>query len=396
MIEKLLTAVSALLVMVPTAFADEIWISIAEPKNGDFAMGDVLVVADVVAAGEVAEVEFFLDGRAVGVVTSEPFRLRVDLGEANTAHRLQVVGRDRDGNQATDTIVTQAVPINAEIAVELQQLYVTVSEGGKRLLNLDQEDFTVVDEGQEQELVTFARGDIPFTAALLIDASASMHGEKLAAATEGAARFVRGMQDLDHAKVLVFSDTILNSTPFTGSKQVLTAGLGAARARGGTALHDHLYAALKLLEERQGRRVVVLLSDGIDSHSVIPMESVHEMARRSQALIYWIRLRRQTGGPGIGSETVNLSSAWRDANDYRAHLALLERTVRDSGGQILDVTQSEQIRPVFGAILRELREQYVLGYYPSIQRDNGSWHRVRVRVSEPRVEVRTHEGYIDL
>ena len=187
--------------------------------------------------------------------------------------------------------VTKAIPISAEIAVELQQLYVTVSRNDHRILDLDESEFTVLDEGRRQSLVTFARGDIPFTATLLIDASASMYGEKLAAATEGAATFVRGMQDLDQAKVFVFSDTILNSTPFTDAKQVLSAGLSAARASGGTALHDHLFMALKLLEDagELENTIVFVTSDNGTSVGDRGKASAYEWSCREPLAVMWPR-----------------------------------------------------------------------------------------------------------
>ena len=135
------------------------------------------------------------------------------------------------------------------------------------------------DEGILQELVTFARGDIPFTAVLLIDASASMFGEKIESAVAGAASFVHGMKELDQAQVMVFSDELLGTTPITDAKEVLTAGLSGTEARGGTALQDHLFVALELIAQRQGRRVMILLSDGVDTHSVVGMPQVFEVAK---------------------------------------------------------------------------------------------------------------------
>ncbi len=376
--------------------AQDIWVSIVQPDDGEYVMGEVVIEADVVAANEVADVEFYVDDRLVGVLTASPYRLSVDLGGENTSHVFRVVARDETGAEAAHAVTTRPVPVNAEIEIELQQLYVTATAGTRRVLDLEAGDFTVLDEGVRQDIVTFARGDVPFTAALLIDASASMFGEKLAAATAGARAFVNGMQELDQAKVLVFSDRILNSTPFTGSAGVLSASLSAAHARGGTALGDHLFMALKLLEEQQGRRLVVLLSDGVDSHSVLSMAEVTEKARHSQAMIYWIRLRRQSGLTDFDEGSANLSSAWRGPEDYRRQVDELTRAVRDSGGQVVVVDRTEQIEPIFVEILRELREQYVIGYYPSNSRNDGRWHQVRVRVDRPDVEVRTHEGYLDL
>jgi len=375
-------------------FADDLWVSISSPRDGDLVIGEVEVVAEVVAVAEVASVGFYADGRLIGALSLPPYRMPIDLGGENLPHQIRVVVRDIEGSEASAEVTTQPVPISAEIQVELQQLYVTVSHSGRRLLDLRPENFRVSDENQDQDLVTFALGDIPFTAALLIDASASMFGQKLEAAQAGAAAFVRGMAELDQCKVMVFSDKIQNTTPFTGVRDVLTAGLAGAVAEGGTALNDHMYLALKMLEQRQGRRVVVLLSDGVDSHSVLPMDDVFHNARRNQALIYWIRLTRP-GGVGAGDESYSISSSWRSASEYRHQLDLLRRTVEESGGRIVDAQSPGEIAPIFVEILQELREQYVLGYYPSNERGDGSWHEIEVRVNRNGVDVRTHEGYID-
>ena len=289
---------------------------------------------------------------------------------------------------------TQPMPISADYEVELQQLYVSVTRGGERVLDIEQEDFTVSDEGEPQELVTFARGDIPFTAVLLIDASASMFGEKIESAVAGAASFIHGMQELDQAQVMVFSDQLLSMTPITDSKDVLTAGLGRTEARGGTALQDHLFVALELIAQRQGRRVMILLSDGVDTHSVLRMAQVFDVARKSNALIYWIRISGGTESQ-MASAGINMTSAWKDAAQYRNQLELLTQIVDESGGRILEVAALEQIRPVFIDILKELREQYVLGYYPNDRRNDGRWHKVKVGVADEDVEIRAPRGYVD-
>jgi Ca-activated chloride channel family protein len=374
----------------------DIWVTIVEPASDSIVIGRVTIVAEVVAAEEVSEVEFYVDGKAVGLVTMPPFQLEVDLGEENVRHRFSVVARDVNGANATHIVVTEPVPIARDFDVELQQLYVTVTGRSGRVLDLAAEDFVVRDNDDVQEITTFATGDIPFTAALLIDASASMHGERLNHATAGAAAFVRGMRALDRAKLLVYSHQLLNTTPFTGNKDLLATGLSGAEASGGTALHDHLYLALKLLEERQGRRVLILLSDGVDSHSVLSMDQLNQQALKSQVVIYWIRLTREAGGTAPDEPGVKMWSAWRDSDEFRDQFSLLQQVVDDSGGRTIRVDQIQQVERVFVQILQELREQYVLGYYPSNRKDDGAWHRIRVKVDRRGTDVRTHRGYIDL
>ena len=388
-----LVLVLSLLTIVP-AGAQEIWVTIVEPKDGDFVIGELDIVVDVVSRADIAEIEFQLDGRPIGTLLMEPFRMPVDLGENNMPHRFSVVAVDVDGNRAMHSVNTQPIPISADYEVELQQLYVSVTRGGERVLDVEQEGFTVIDEGVQQDMVTFARGDIPFTAVLLIDASASMFGEKIESAVAGAASFVHGMKELDQAQVMVFSDELLSATPITDSKEVLTAGLSSTEARGGTALQDHLFVALELIAQRQGRRVMILLSDGVDTHSVVTMPHVFEVARKSNALVYWIRIKG--GGDGqIIDGGVNMTSAWKDGAQYHEQLELLTRVVDESGGRNFVVAAPNEIRPVFIDILTELREQYVLGFYPSERRNNGSWHKVRVGVAGEDTEVRAPKGYVD-
>ena len=374
--------------------SDVIWTRLVRPEDGSEVIGKVELEADVVSREEIRDVVFFVDGRPIGMLSEAPFRMQVDLGSQNRTHTIEVVATDVTGRQARDQVTTKSVTVGSEYEIDLQQLYVTVTRAGQRVLDLEREDFTILDDGKDQGLVTFAGGDVPFTATLLIDASASMYGSKLEAARAGATAFIEGMRDLDHGKVVVFSDVIQNSTPFSGVRDVLTAGLIGATGQGGTAINDNLYAAMKLLATRQGRRLVVLLSDGIDSQSALDGEDVLDYARRSQAMVYWIRLLR----PDESLEEEKrpqMASAWRTPADYRRQESSLRKVVELTGGRIMPARSVDEITPIFIEILRELREQYALGYYPSVHRKDGSWHTIKVRVDRPEVEVRTIEGYLD-
>jgi Ca-activated chloride channel family protein len=368
---------------------------IREPVVGQPALGAVLVVADVYSAAAVARVEFRLDGRPAGELMAPPYRLEVELGTDNVRHRIEVIAHDAVGNQGRAEVFTEAIPDTGRFGVSLQQLYVTATRGENRVLDLDSGDFAILDKGDRQNLVTFARGDIPFTAVLLIDASSSMAGDRLAAATAGVRAFVERAGELDRISMLAFSDRVLERTDFGNQVENFDHALGTIDARGGTAIHDHLYMAIKLLEQRQGRRVAVLLSDGIDSHSAVEMGYVLRKVRQSQALLYWIWLGQRRGAEFADGRLRTVYSTWHSSEEHRRQFEMLREAVADSGGRIVPVSKVEEIEPVFIDILAELREQYVLGYYPSNERDDGGWHRVNVKVRRLGVKVRTHEGYVD-
>ncbi len=279
--------------------------------------------------------------------------------------------------------------------MHLQQLFVTVEANGRRVSGLTRDDFLLFDNGTPQEIETFEGGDVPFSAVLLLDASASMSGDRIRTAVDGARAFVQSMNRLDEAKVVLFADQILRETPFTSVPAILTLGLGEVQAGGGTALNDALYLGLKRLDGRLGRKVIILLSDGVDVESVLPLEQVRAIARRDQAVFYWLWLRREgdTDDPLRGPVYF---SSWRDAKGHQKEREDLAAAIRESGGRIEPLDAVEQVRAKLDAILRELRDQYVLGYSPTTSRGPGTRHDVELRLRDGGgARVRTQESYVE-
>lgn len=370
--------------------AAEISVTITHPRAGEASYGEFDFQAEVVADEPVEAVEFYADGKLVGTATAPPYRIRLDVGYENQEHRYRVVAKGRSGALGEGTLLTPAIQVDMQLDVELQQLYVTVSRSGRRDLYLAREDFQIFDDGEPQEIVTFERGDVPITAVVLLDASESMQGIRLPKALEGANVFVKGLAELDQAMVLLFSDRLLRATSFSSDPTVLTAALSDIQIQGGTAVNDHLYLALKQLEAQPGRPVVVLFSDGVDVHSALPMREVLWKVGRSQALIYWLLLE---GEGKQGGDTI--SSAWRNGDGNKQEVELLKQAVEQSGGEVHSIARPEELVPAFTRILGELREQYVLGYYPSNLRHDGSWHKVKVEARPMAVRARHRGGYVD-
>jgi Ca-activated chloride channel family protein len=181
---------------------------------------------------------------------------------------------------------------------------------------------------------------------------------------------------------------VIVETEPTFEASVLAAALEGVEAGGGTAIHDHLYLALRRLESRQGRRVAILLSDGVDVHGALEAADVLWAARRSRSVVYWIRLEDESTDRGFASQ-------WRDAAAHREALARLGESVTETGGRVVAIRDIASAPAAFEEILRELRSQYVLGYYPSVDRGDESWHDVAVSVRRSGVDVRTRSGYVD-
>jgi Ca-activated chloride channel homolog len=341
-----------------------------------------------VRGGTAERVELHFNGRLAGASDAAPHRFRVDTGLDNIERRFRARAVGTDGQSAEAELVVPAIRVDLAIEARLQQLYLTATSGDQAVLDLGPEELRIVDQRRRQQIVTFERGDVPLAAALVLDASLSMRGEPLAIALSGARRFAEGLAPLDLAALLLFSDRIVHRSEFTGDAERLLAGLTGAEARGGTALNDHLYLALQLLERQQGRRVVILLSDGVDVDSVLSAAEVREGFGRSQALLYWIQLQPELA-------VAEHRSVWRDPATHRAEIEGLLGTVALSGGRVLPVSRVEDVVEAFGAVLEELREQYVLGYYPDGLRHDGRWRRVRVETHRKGVRLRVREGYFD-
>ena len=374
-------------VLVVRRGADPILVWITSPSLNQAVFGRTIFSADVTSREELDRVEFLVNDRLVGSRSVPPFAVEVDLGEKNIDREFTVIAYGSWGGLGVSTTTISSLEIDERVEIALRQLYVTVERDGERVQNLGRERFSVFDKGDRRKLVTFERGDVPISAVLLLDASESMKGAPLEAALDGSRSFLSRMNALDQSMVILFSDRTLKSTGFTKDQDDLLGGLRGAVASGGTALNDYLYAGLRLLDHVQGRRVVVLLSDGADVLSTLRMQDVLWKVRRSDSLIYWIRHEDNLSG--------QFSSSWRNFEANEKERRGLERAIKESGGRMLTIANMDEIESAYEEIMNELREQYVLGYYPSRRSRDGSWRPVKVSVDLPRARVRFRAGYVD-
>lgn len=287
--------------------------------------------------------------------------------------------------------------IHDSVDLGLRQLYLMVTDRkGRRITGLQRDDFTLEDNGQEQELITFEGGDIPFTALLLLDGSTSMKGGRLEISLAGARSFIAGMREHDEARILVYSDRILDAGEWQGPQDASTPNV---QATGGTALLDHVFLGLRILAERHGRRVLVLLSDGWDLQSVLDVDQVAAAVQRSEAILYWIRPANEEASirmarPGETPRILPVTS-WRGKQELTETWETLDNLVERSGGRVVLVDRPENVDAALQEVLQELREQYAIGYYPQGLRQDGSWRSVEVSADRPGARVRARKGYID-
>jgi Ca-activated chloride channel family protein len=269
--------------------------------------------------------------------------------------------------------------------VDIVSLSVTVTDASQRYItDLDREDFVVLEEGVPQRMTFFRKTEVPLALALLIDSSASME-QALATAQEAAIGFARQLGPSDVATVIDFDSRVQVLADFTNDVAVLEGAVRRTAAGGSTSLYNAIYIALRelgriRLEDEHGelrRRVIVVLSDGEDTSSLVSFDEVLDVASRSDAVIYTI---------GLG---VSEPAGRRSFSDAQF---ILRRLAQQTGGRAFFPQAPKELAGVYRDIRNELSTQYLIAYESSAAR-NGEWRRVSVRVNRPNVTVRTRQGY---
>jgi Ca-activated chloride channel family protein len=272
-------------------------------------------------------------------------------------------------------------------------VYATVlNRYGEMVVNLRRDDFVVEDDGSPQPLTVFVNGLQPITATILMDRSASMT-LNLDLARNAAEQFVVRMLPGDRASVGTFSNRVDLGTDYTGDRDALLEGLNGSLHYGNpTKLWDALDETITAMAPLTGRRVILLMTDGIDTLSTRTVSDVLARARNEELMIYAVQFGTNWRAyeaelqlaPTLGQ--VLSSSARRPAATDG-----LRRLKRQTGGGHFLLNQYDDINTTFTHVMQELHYQYVLGFTP--RRLDGRLHDLRVKVNRPGVTVRARQSY---
>jgi Ca-activated chloride channel family protein len=270
-----------------------------------------------------------------------------------------------------------------KVDVKLVNVYVTVTDlHGAPVAGLKKENFVLQEDGREQKISVFDKeSELPLSIALAIDTSLSTRHD-LPLEQASAKRFARTiLRPVDALSVFGFSETVLQSTSYTADLKRIEEGIDHIRLGAATALFDAVYLASRSLDRRQGRKVMVLITDGGDTISKVDYKEAARAAEEAEALVYSIIV--------VPIE----SSAGRETGGEHALIQLSE----DTGGKYYYATSMAQLDDAFRQISDELRTQYLLAYYPSQRTSNSQFRRIQVGVTGPAeassYRVRHRAGY---
>jgi VWFA-related protein len=269
--------------------------------------------------------------------------------------------------------------------VDLVTLGVTVTDGsGHRVGDLDAKEFDVLENGVPQELTIFSHATTPLSVSLLLDSSASME-QQMVVVQHAASEFLGQLRPGDVAQVVDFDSRVEVVEPFTDDRRALRAAVERIRAGGSTTLYNAIYIALRQLDRlRAGtldqlrREVIVVLSDGEDTSSLLTFDELLDVAKRSHTVIYAISLQAET--------------PHRTPRPMSGEYAL-RRLADNTGGRLFTLKRAEDLASVYLGIAGELTSQYVLGYLSTNSSRDGQWRTVAIRVRRPNLRARTKPGY---
>ena len=262
---------------------------------------------------------------------------------------------------------TQTVPV-----------FATVIDAERRLVpSLDKNAFTILDNGEPQEITFFLNEIQPFTVVVMLDTSLSMTAkmERLRAAAE---QFLIRMLPEDKGQVGAFNDKIEFSGEFTSDRDELVSALKELQFGNPTKLYDAISESMDRLKNVDSRKVVLVFTDGEDTASKTSMRNILNRAKREEVMIYAI---------GLEANYFNGAQQVRSRPDRS-----LQRLSQETGGGYFELQNTDDLGPTFRRVVQELHSQYTLGFTASIL-DNKE-HEIEVLINKAGLTARARKSYI--
>jgi Ca-activated chloride channel homolog len=297
-------------------------------------------------------------------------------------------GVARDGVEAPQNSATsnaqspQKQGPTFRVNVRLVNVFTTVTDAhGAPIADLTKDDFRVFEDGVPQTISVFDReSEMPLSIALAVDTSESTRRD-LELEVASAKKFVHSVvRPVDRLTLFQITEDVTQVTGFTSDLKWIERSIDSLRVGAGTSLYDGIYMAAEALLDRDGRKVLVLITDGGDTTSRAGYASALRRAQQAEAMVYSIIVVpiANDAGRNIGGEH-----------------ALIQIS-KDTGGKYYYAENLNQLDEAFRQISLELRTQYLIAYYPNRQVAESPFRRIQVQVTKKEtdgVQVRYRDGY---
>ncbi len=342
------------------------------------------------------------------------------------ANRPPVLGGNTRAKSRTPTSATAKDDADEVVKVETNLVTMPVSvldRNGRFVSGLQQRDFKIYENGIEQKVGYFQSVEQPFTVILLIDVSPSTQWQ-IEDIQNAAVTFVNQLRGNDRVMVIAFDERVHILSPVTNNRVMLERAIRRAEFGDGTSLYEAVDDVLnRELRQIQGRKAVVLFTDGVDTTSRrATYQSTIGDVEEADALFYTIRYDTSrdmnAGGYGGGGGYPRRGGGWGNVvgiilggggisfpggggnnpgssrSEYETGKRYLETLAQNSGGRKFEADSLQNLDAAFSGIAEELRRQYSLGYYPDNVGKAGDRKQIRIRVMRPDLVVRAKNSYI--
>jgi VWFA-related protein len=309
-----------------------------------------------------------------------------------------------------------------KIAVEVKTVSVLATvrdKHGKTISNLAKEDFALTEDGHPQPIDYFAReSDLPLRLGLLVDTSLSQRRvleQERSASYSFLDHLLRVDKDL--AFVIHFDREVellqeftplrpklqaalqsLQTPEFSGRGSGGSGGGGTRQRGGGTLLYDAIYlAADELMSKQQGRKSLIVLSDGVDHGSKESLPTAIEKAQRADTVVYSILFKDDEGYLNPGGRMGGMGGGGRRGGRFPPQdrpdgKKVLQQISKETGGRLFEVSKKETVDKIYAQIEEELRNQYSLGYTPDENAGPG-YHKIQLLLKQKDLVVQARDGY---
>jgi VWFA-related protein len=261
--------------------------------------------------------------------------------------------------------------LKLRVDTTLVQIPVAVTDAQNRfVLGLQKEDFHLLEDGVEQNVAVFSGEEAPLSVGLVFDESGSM-GYKLRNSQAAVTRFLKTMGPDDEAFLVEFSDKAKLSVAFTSKTGAIEDALAKAQPNGMTAMLDAVTVALtEMKKAKNSRKTIVIVSDGGDNNSKYTADEIESLVRAADVQIYAM---------GVFEPSLAFLLTPEEISGPK----LLSEITTQTGGRAFSAAITADLPAVAARIAVELRNQYVLGYYPKNQARDGKYRKVEVKLTQP-------------
>lgn len=309
--------------------------------------------------------------------TRPPYAISIPTTRLAGVEFVRASAFDDTGYEASDLVFLSGDRFIEEIEVNLVELPVTVTDAtGVPITNLEQSAFTVLENGKPQKLSSFNfASNLPLSLGVLLDHSGSMERRMDDARTAAVDFFKSIIKKNDRAFIAAFASDPSRSAPFVSDVSTLQAQVEAIpAASGGTALYDAIVTGLYRFRNVQGRKALVIITDGEDTTSRLTYDDMLTYSRASRVPLYFI---------GIGFGFGSLGGTGK-----------MKALAAESGGVAYLIRNTSELAETYRALEQDLRSQYLLSYHTETTSKDQSYRTIEVKVNRPDARVRTIRGYI--